>query len=110
LLVKHKNDITQGRSGLKVLVPLCGRSDDMPWFVDEGHSVVGVEYDAEGCEGFFQVQGLEFTCSELGEGGNKVYKAKGKDITLYQCNFFHLLDLAPELKSSFDVIWDRAAI
>jgi len=109
LIVKHEHAITKGRSNLKVLVPLCGVSVDLVWLADRGHSVVGIEFQASGCEAFFEMYKLEYDSQPLTEE-YKVYKAKNKDITLYQCDFFKFADLAPSLKGSFDVIWDRAAL
>lgn len=109
LLVKHESAITRGRSNLKVLIPLCGISVDIVWFADRGHSVSGIEYDASGCEAFFELHNLEYDLKPLTAEFN-VYKAKTKDITLYQCDFFKITSLVPSLRGSFDVIWDRAAL
>ncbi len=36
-----------------VLVPLCGKSLDMCWLVDRGHTVIGIEVSSLACEAFF---------------------------------------------------------
>ncbi|KAK3705155.1 hypothetical protein QZH41_003752 [Actinostola sp. cb2023] len=109
LLIKHEREITGGRSHLKVLVPLCGISVDLLWFADRGDSVCGIEYDASGCQAFFEINNIEFDTQALTEEF-QIFKGKTKDITLYQCDFFKFPSLVPSLKGSFDVIWDRAAL
>ncbi|XP_020901390.1 probable thiopurine S-methyltransferase [Exaiptasia diaphana] len=52
---------------------------------------------------------LEYDCKPLTDEYN-IYIAKTKDITLYQCDVYKFPSLAPSLKGSFDVIWDRAAL
>lgn len=109
MLLKHEAKVTGGRANLKVLVPLCGISVDLLWFANRGHSVVGIEYDAKGCQAFFEINNLAFDTEPLSDE-YKVFKGKNKDITLFQCDFFKFPSLVPSMKSSFDVIWDRAAI
>ena len=108
-LLKHEDNITGGRGNLKILVPLCGISVDLLWFAERGHSVVGIEYDAKGCQAFFEINDLAFDTQPLSDE-NKIFKGKNIDITLFQCDFFKIPSLAPSMKSSFDVIWDRAAL
>ena len=45
--------------GGAVLVPLCGKSLDMCWLVEQGHKVVGLEISPLACEAFFD--GLKLT-------------------------------------------------
>ena len=42
----------------RVLVPLCGKSRDMAWLADQGHSVFGVELSPLAVETFFAEQNL----------------------------------------------------
>ncbi|NVK30471.1 MAG: thiopurine S-methyltransferase [Gammaproteobacteria bacterium] len=42
-----------------VLVPLCGKSVDMPWIASQGHRVIGIEWAAEAIDEFWQAQGTE---------------------------------------------------
>ncbi len=43
--------------GARVLVPLCGKSRDMVWLAEHGHSIVGVELSPLAVEAFFKEQG-----------------------------------------------------
>lgn len=44
--------------GSQVLVPLCGKSQDMVWLAEKGHSVVGVELSELAVDQFFAERGL----------------------------------------------------
>ena len=52
VLEAHLSALTQGES-VCVLVPLCGKSLDLRWLVDQGHEVVGVEWVAQAVEQLF---------------------------------------------------------
>lgn len=42
----------------RVFVPLCGKSGDMAWLVEQGHRVLGVDLVAAACAAFFRERGL----------------------------------------------------
>jgi thiopurine S-methyltransferase len=44
--------------GCRVFVPLCGKSRDMVWLAEQGHTVVGVELSPLAVQGFFEEQHL----------------------------------------------------
>jgi len=43
----------------RVLVPLCGKSLDMRWLAEQGHSIVGLELVEEAVHAFFQEHELD---------------------------------------------------
>ena len=45
-------------SGSKVFVPLCGKSLDMLWLAQHGHSVVGAELSEQAVDEFYAERGL----------------------------------------------------
>jgi thiopurine S-methyltransferase len=57
-----------------VFVPMCGKSCDMAWLLEQGHAVVGVELSHLAAEAFFvenglaptRVSGEKFDCYEAG--------------------------------------------
>lgn len=51
---------------LPVFVPLCGKSADMRWLVEQGHPVVGVEISPIAVQAFFAETGLTATRTEQG--------------------------------------------
>lgn len=111
ILIKHYDEFTSGRKNLRILVPLCGKSLDMIWLADRGHTVVGVEMIRKAIETFFEENKLEYfinTTHTSAGGKYNSFKAKNKGIMLIECNIF---DLSRELyHDKFDCIWDRGAL
>lgn len=58
LLQKHWPSL-QPEPGSEVLVPLSGKTLDMPWLAAQGHRVLGIELSARGIAEFFTEQGLQ---------------------------------------------------
>ena len=44
--------------GSRVFVPLCGKTLDMPWLVERGHRVLGVELSPIAVDAFFEALGV----------------------------------------------------
>ncbi|KAJ7386299.1 hypothetical protein OS493_010705 [Desmophyllum pertusum] len=111
MLMKQHDDFTRGRTKLRILVPLCGKSLDMIWLAEQGHSVVGVELIRNGIEAFFRDNKLTYhekSISLSPEIQATVFKAKEKDITLFECSIF---DFSVEVAGGqFDCIWDRGSM
>ena len=72
--------------GDKVFFPLCGKSVDMTYVLNQGFSVIGVELSEIGIKQFFHENGLDFTISQVGEFD--LYSAK--NIEIYCGDFFSL--------------------
>ena len=73
-------------SGDTVFVPLCGKSLDMIYLLNQGFSVIGVELSEIGIKQFFHENSLDFTISSVGEFN--LYSAK--NIEIYCGDFFSL--------------------
>jgi len=58
LLVKHWPALGL-ETGSQIFVPLCGKSLDMVWLVEQGHRVLGVELSQLAITQFFNERGLE---------------------------------------------------
>ena len=106
LLVDHWPAISTDAS-CRVLVPLCGKSKDMLWLLNRGHTVVGVELSQLAVESFFDENGLEFVVEDRGPYRAFVGSGRATGLTLVVGDFF---GLKPELLGHFDAIYDRAAI
>lgn len=92
-----------GREAGKVLVPLCGKSPDLLWLRQQGHTVVGVELSALACEAFFRENNLTFETRQA--GSFQVFEGGG--ITLWCGDFF----AAPaEIWTDTRYVYDRAAL
>ena len=55
------------KPGDKVFVPLCGKSIDMTYLLNQGFSVIGVELSEIGIKQFFLENGLDFTITQIDE-------------------------------------------
>jgi thiopurine S-methyltransferase len=87
----------------RVLVPLCGKSEDLRWLAERGHDVVGVELSLLAAKAFATEQRIVFT--ESHEPPFTVFRGKG--ITYLVGDFF---DFTPEIGGHFDLFYDRAAL
>jgi len=56
MLAAHWDAIGAARDS-RVFVPLCGKTLDMPWLVERGHRVLGVELSSIAIDGFFDALG-----------------------------------------------------
>ena len=91
------------KPGDKVFVPLCGKSIDMTYLLNQGFSVIGVELSEIGIKQFFLENGLDFTITQIDEFD--LYRAK--NIEIYCGDFFSLTS-----KHLFDVkaVFDRKSL
>ena len=86
----------------RVLVPLCGKSLDLLWLVDQGYDVTGVELSPLAVEAFFAEQTLAHvkTTDETG----LTYQAQARSLRIV-CGDFFEFEAGP-----FDALYDRAAL
>ena len=87
----------------RVFVPLCGKSLDLLWLRERGHSVAGVELSALALESFCLEQGVPARRRTL--DAFDVYEAA--QIQLFRGDFFQLV---PDLLGTFCAIYDRASL
>lgn len=85
-----------------VLVPLCGKSNDMHWLAAQDHTVVGIELSPLAVCDFFADSPLTPQQEALGpyQGWHTPH------ISLYQGDFFK----AEQLNVTFNAAYDRAAL
>jgi thiopurine S-methyltransferase len=86
-----------------VFVPLCGKSLDLMWLREHGHSVIGVELSPVALESFVMEQGIPARRRLLGDFD--VFEAEG--FTLFCGDYFKL---TPGLLGSVSAVYDRAAL
>jgi thiopurine S-methyltransferase len=100
LLLEHWPSLAKGS---RVLVPLCGKTLDMPWLAAQGHRVLGVELSPLAVAQFFAEHGLvpERHASPMG-----VHHVAG-DIEIIQGDVFGLDDAT---LAGCDAVYDRAAV
>lgn len=100
LLVSHAQAL--GPPG-RVLVPLCGKSEDLAYLSSIGHEVVGIELAETAVVEFFREHDLEAAPTPRGA----LVERSAKGITLLQGDFF---DAGPEDVGAITAFYDRAAI
>ena len=100
LLVAHADRL--GAKG-RVLVPLCGKAQDLAFLASLGHEVVGVELAERAVKEFFQEHGLQPNTRK--RGALLEWAAGG--IAILHGDFF---DVRPEDVGTITAFYDRAAI
>jgi thiopurine S-methyltransferase len=89
--------------GSRVFVPLCGKSLDMLWLLQQGHEVIAVELSPIAVRAFFHENGLKPTKRRQGQ------------FTLWQSGRLSILSgdyfaLTKADLGFFDTVYDRAAL
>ncbi len=102
LLQKHWARLGIGAAS-KVFVPLCGKSLDMVWLAEQGHSIVGAELSAIAVDEFFAERGLEPT---VRPSDNFAVKSAGP----YELWCGDIFEMPPETLSDIAGVYDRAAL
>ncbi|MGE4233976.1 MAG: thiopurine S-methyltransferase [Bacteriovoracia bacterium] len=98
-LIQYGNLLGDG----PILVPLCGKSKDMNWLLEQGRSVIGCELSDLACESFFKETNRPF--KKINEKSFTVYK--GESVELWCGDFFALPE---DALGSVSGIYDRAAL
>lgn len=101
-LQKHWPTLALDR-GSRVLVPLCGKSLDMPWLAARGHQVLGIEMVPLAIEQFFADNDLQPRLSR-DQAGLLHYTAGS--IEVINADVF---GVAPATLATCHAIYDRAA-
>jgi thiopurine S-methyltransferase len=90
-----------------VLVPLCGKSRDLTWLKNRGHSVLGIELSSIACRAFFEEQGFSFRLKSAGDHQMYIGEGEADGIRLWCGDLF---EVPTALLASVDAWYDRAAI
>ncbi|XP_068225240.1 thiopurine S-methyltransferase-like [Palaemon carinicauda] len=89
----------------RILVPLCGKTVDLKWLYDAGHTVVGVEGVAQPVVEFFKENNLRY--GTIGFSKGTIYKSLDNRLSIYCCDLF---DLDLDTLGKFDAVWDRGSL
>ena len=93
----------QSVKGQSVFVPLCGKSRDMDWLVEQGMTVVGVELSELAVRSFFAERESAFLEKE--QHGFRVFESK--NLVIWCGDIFALPAYAV---SNCSLVYDRAAL
>jgi len=97
-----KGPDVEHRSDLKVFVPLCGKSIDMNWLVQNGYQVVAAECSSIAVQDFFIEQNLPYNTIESQTHPEHI-RYKSESISIYLGDYFALQkDNLDEITDIFD--------
>ena len=91
------------RQQSRVFVPLCGKSIDMLWLVNQGYKVIGVELSQIACDAFFNENKIPVEITQ----SDKFTVYQSERLTLLSGDLF---DLNKETLGKVDAVFDRAAL
>ena len=89
--------------GSEVFVPLCGKSRDMLWLAEQGHSVLGVELSAIAVQAFFEENGY----NPQHVTREKFDQCEAERIRILCGDFF---DLSKDDVAKVGSVYDRASL
>ncbi len=105
ILQKYLKQLCGDKESISILVTLCGKTLDLPWLADEGHSVVGCELAELAGKQLFEENDIPFSVTTIDDF--KVFSATdSKKLKFYAGDFFKV---NAALIGTFDVIWDHNA-
>ncbi|XP_013388818.1 probable thiopurine S-methyltransferase [Lingula anatina] len=107
LLLKNLGRLLAGKKNAKIFFPLCGKSLDMKWLADQGHTVVGVEASEIAVQSFFTENDIQYTVTDIPVIDGKLYQDPDNKIRIYVGDFFNF---SKEIDGDFDGIWDRGSL
>jgi thiopurine S-methyltransferase len=102
LLVKHFNQLSLKKAS-RVFLPLCGKTLDIPWLLENDYKIAGAELSKLAIEQLFITLGIEPKINPLGNLLH--YSAANIDIFVGD-----IFDLTSETLGPVDAIYDRAAL
>ena len=108
-LFKVHDVLVNGKTGLAILVPMCGKSQILLWFAERGHRVVGIEWSGVAIKQFFEDNGLAYSTTSCIIGGIEMsmHTAHDKAITIYCGDLFAFKE---DNLGGFDCIFDHGSI
>ena len=112
VLLKYLPKLLEGKENpAKVLLPLCGKSNDLKFLYDEGHRVLGVECADEAIDDFFRLNGIRDETTVITATKKrtpaKQHSSPDQNLNIVQNNFLTLDSNL--LNGTMDCVWDRGA-
>lgn len=102
LLTKHFQKLQLG-AGARIFMPLCGKSHDIHWLLQQGFKVSGAELSEIAVKQLFADLGVAPEIDQLRD----LKKYRGPDLEIFVGDVF---DLLPEFLGPIDALYDRAAL
>ncbi|XP_077550322.1 putative thiopurine S-methyltransferase [Haemaphysalis longicornis] len=105
ILLKNQDAILAGKKQARVFIPLCGKAHELKWFLDLGHTVVGVEFLEECVLEYFVENDLKVEKTSCPVTKCKILQTPDRRLRVFVCNIF---DFRRECAGLFDIVWDRS--
>lgn len=86
----------------RILVPLCGKSNDMIWLAEQGYQVTGVELSPLAVVQFLSDNELSYETHQ--EGELKIHTVRDLSLRIVEGDYFSFKE------NDFDACYDRAAM
>ncbi len=102
LLTKHFRKLELA-SRSRVFVPLCGKTRDISWLLDQGYKVVGAELNESAVQELFE----EVDQAALVSSSGPIKHYAGLGIEVFVGDIFNL---SQEMLGKVDAVYDRAAL
>lgn len=99
-LTQYLNLIAKSK---KVFVPLCGKSKDMIWLMENGYDVIGVELSEIAVKNFFQENKIDYKIDKT-----DTFTIFKSDYCVIYCG--DLFDLEKDFFDDCHTIYDRASL
>lgn len=89
-------------AGKRVLVPMCGKSQDLLWLAEQAFEVTGVELSEIAARSFFVENDMTFELDE--SEGQLWFRASDKSLAIVCGDYFEFSN------GPYDALYDRAAL
>ncbi len=93
--------LTQDEANAAIFVPFCGKSLDLIWLSEQGHSVTGVELSPLAVEQLFDDNSIPYAKTQIEVF--TLYKATDRNLKILVGSLFNL---TPDITGLQDAIWD----
>ncbi|XP_046853518.1 probable thiopurine S-methyltransferase isoform X2 [Xenia sp. Carnegie-2017] len=98
--------LTDGKKACKILVPFCGKTLDLLWLVENGHSVIGVELIQKAVDDFFQENKISYKVKTVED--YQCFETFDGKLTIFVGDYFKFSSLL--IGGKVDGIWDCNAL
>lgn len=102
LLLRNFNQLKLEKNS-RVFIPLCGKTVDIKWLLDNEYKIVGAELNENAIKELFKYLGLNPTIKKL----DSLTLYSSKNIDIFVGDIFHL---NKSILAKVDAIYDRGAI
>ena len=111
VVAKIFSEMVEDRN-ISLLLPMCGRSPDLLWLAEQGHTVTGIEWSERAVKQFFQDSEVMYSTEECrftsGDKLGSIYRGVDVPVTIYCADLFSLKGHSSIGK--FDCIWDHGSV